>query len=459
MEDNQFNPKNIQINQGQTVSFENNGKTSKWPASNIHPTHAIYPEFDPKKGIKPGEVWEFKFDKSGKWRYHDHLNPEITGEIIVKSANDGVAEDQPKESLNIKLTEFLLNLYYKIFPQALEDKLSQADLNKAEMMDDQDLKFLLKFAGTEKVLAKLLKDSKEGLAWDCHQQAHIIGRTAFEVFGKSVFSTSFYNCHSGYIHGAMEAFIKQNSDIDLKKKVIDLCNQFDTSFSKFECLHGIGHGILAYYDYDLPESLNFCKALGDEFSQASCYGGAFMENIMTAIGKGAGGHQTSWVSDDPYFPCNKVDQEDNQLQTQCYLMQTSRMLKLEDYDFQKVSNLCIKVPQNQIFTCFQSLGRDAAGYVLRDPLKINEICLKVPDHQYEYCIKGAVNVIIDFWGSNISDKPYTLCKIISSEHKIACYQDISIRLMGIFNDISLIKNSCLNAEKDYQSLCLQKSQF
>lgn len=78
-----FSPDPIEIKKWTKVIFKNTGTVVHWPASNLHPTHGVYPEFDPQEPIKPGEEWSFMFDKVGTWKYHDHLNPEITGEIIV----------------------------------------------------------------------------------------------------------------------------------------------------------------------------------------------------------------------------------------------------------------------------------------------------------------------------------------------------------------------------------------
>lgn len=78
-----FNPSDITVKKGQKVIFVNKDKKMHWPASNPHPTHYIYPEFDPKQPIPPGGSWEFVFQKVGTWLYHDHLNPETNGSITV----------------------------------------------------------------------------------------------------------------------------------------------------------------------------------------------------------------------------------------------------------------------------------------------------------------------------------------------------------------------------------------
>lgn len=79
-----FTPQNIQINKGDVVIFKTSQGQPFWPASDLHPTHGIYPEFDPQEPIDPQGSWQFKFDKKGSWKYHDHLNPFYRGVITVK---------------------------------------------------------------------------------------------------------------------------------------------------------------------------------------------------------------------------------------------------------------------------------------------------------------------------------------------------------------------------------------
>ncbi len=78
-----YTPDNFQIKKGSKVTFVNNSDTLRWPASDLHPSHLIYPEFDPKQPIAKGGSWTFEFDKVGEWGFHDHLAPYITGTIKV----------------------------------------------------------------------------------------------------------------------------------------------------------------------------------------------------------------------------------------------------------------------------------------------------------------------------------------------------------------------------------------
>lgn len=89
-----FEPETITIQQGQTVRFENESSRDVWPASDVHPTHTVYPEssaddclgssFDACEGLAQGETWSFTFTEAGEWKYHDHLRASETGTIVVE---------------------------------------------------------------------------------------------------------------------------------------------------------------------------------------------------------------------------------------------------------------------------------------------------------------------------------------------------------------------------------------
>ena len=83
MESGKFVPDALEIRVGDQVTFENHDTEPRWPASNLHPTHGIYPEFDPQEGIPPGGSWSFVFDRAGGWKFHDHLTPTLRGIIEV----------------------------------------------------------------------------------------------------------------------------------------------------------------------------------------------------------------------------------------------------------------------------------------------------------------------------------------------------------------------------------------
>lgn len=87
-----YSPSALTVKVGDTVVFKNESADNMWPASAMHPTHAVYPTtggcfgstFDACRGVLPGDSWSFKFDIAGTWKYHDHLKPSVFGTIVVE---------------------------------------------------------------------------------------------------------------------------------------------------------------------------------------------------------------------------------------------------------------------------------------------------------------------------------------------------------------------------------------
>jgi len=84
MTDTGFVPDEVIIAAGDTVTFVNDGQALHWPASDVHPTHEVLPEFDAKRGLATGETYSYIFDETGVWNFHDHLRASYTGTITVE---------------------------------------------------------------------------------------------------------------------------------------------------------------------------------------------------------------------------------------------------------------------------------------------------------------------------------------------------------------------------------------
>jgi hypothetical protein len=457
MTDAGFEPALLEIRQGESVVFLNDSAEPRWPASDIHPSHGLYPAFDPKRAIEPTSRWGFRFDRAGEWTMHDHLRPEFLGKIVV--AEDPEAAIAPSDdalSLSIggRLSAMMRRAYYRVFPTRGAAKLAALDVRETAKDPSELLYWTAVFRPTA-MMAELLQDTGGGGINDCHQEAHWIGRAAYVLDGADAFGEGDASCHSGFYHGAMESLLFEEGTADLVGSIGDICTSFKTRFGVFECLHGIGHGLLAYGRYDLPAAMELCKTLPTQYEQTSCYGGVFMENIVTAQGNGAGdAHTTVWVSDDPHFPCNEFSGEYD-VRYQCYQMQTSWMLGLLDGDFRRVAEECVRAPEDMRNVCFVSLGRDAAGIALRDPQKMLASCDAAPRENgyFDSCIMGAVNVVIDFWGPALQDQAAAFCRLTPDDAKPGCYAVLKGRISDVSADPVERREYCNSFEEPYRLDC------
>lgn len=93
--ENGFQPADISIKAGDVVTFINESDRDMWPASDIHPTHTVYPGSDINKcfdgsdtseifdSCGPVNTYSFTFDEPGEWNYHNHKRPNDGGTITV----------------------------------------------------------------------------------------------------------------------------------------------------------------------------------------------------------------------------------------------------------------------------------------------------------------------------------------------------------------------------------------
>src|SRR3989344_2209020 len=94
-----YEPQNVSIPIGGTVTWVNETDTPNWPATARHPTHTEYPGsgiekcgspealtiFDACRGLAKGERYSFMFNDAGEWSYHEHLGVKMFGKITVTS--------------------------------------------------------------------------------------------------------------------------------------------------------------------------------------------------------------------------------------------------------------------------------------------------------------------------------------------------------------------------------------
>ncbi|CAN5178610.1 hypothetical protein BH09ACT13_BH09ACT13_16350 [soil metagenome] len=122
----------------------------------------------------------------------------------------------------------------------------------------------------------------------CHRVAHAIGSAALSRYRDNVartFSEGSASCWSGYYHGVLERALLSVRGYEPEKLAAvsrGLCDDDrvrSVSWLAYQCLHGLGHGLMITTGYDLPLALEVCNRLSDDWDQESCKGGTFRENI------------------------------------------------------------------------------------------------------------------------------------------------------------------------------------
>lgn len=237
---------------------------------------------------------------------------------------------------------------------------------------------------------------------NCHQVAHVIGRAAAKKY--STLAETYKHgdnfCWSGYYHGSIETVAAKLGPEKILSQINNVCADFLKAkaygFDHYNCVHGMGHGLMAVQGDNLFQALESCDKFEGSWQQSSCYSGVFMENVMNEVNPGE--HSNYLKADDPLYPCTAVADKYKQ---QCYFMQTSHALTVVQNDYTKVFALCAGLTAPYDTTCYQSLGRDVSGQSSSNPARTVELCMLGSTYAaQENCFTGAVKDFISYHHSD-----------------------------------------------------------
>lgn len=334
---------------------------------------------------------------------------------------------------------------------AIEAKISEVD-EKLIFENDQNLKDTIKSQGIARTI-ELLANIAPKYDLSCHDRAHVAGRFAYEIVGSEAFSKCSSLCHAGCYHGAAEAFFADRGTAELQENLSLLCPQDTNQFFSHQCLHGVGHGLMAWANYELFDALLICDGLQTEFSQSSCYTGVFMENIVGGLAQYSG-HYTKYLNKDPHYPCNEVPEK---YKGECYFLQTSRMIQLFNSDFKKIAQECTRSPTIYQRDCFQSMGRDAGGTSKPNVELAMAKCQFAPyGEARSECLSGAVQDF--FWDPSGQGQAIYFCSLLKDPKEIKrCWETITIRAGEVLIS-SDNQEFCKNIPTDIDVYCKSESQ-
>lgn len=439
-----FEPKKINIQSGTEVVFENVGNEEYWPAADDHPSHTLYDgttleehcssktnsSFDACTPIKSGETWSFVFTKEGVYEYHDHLWPQLTGQITV-----GNPENTEPESENI-FSRFV-NLIRKIFSR-ISNFFSREDaheesvaLKSGNIKDELYINLKNRFEtivhqSDPREAIRTLRDESsrdENTLALCHDLLHIIGHTAFDKYGSFKEAVEYQSdfCNSGYIHGLFESYFNssENPLIGLSEQ----CSDFGVGkrqFDVWQCHHGIGHGFMYLTGGDLDTSLQLCKdGLQKPEAISSCQNGAYMEVFNLEI---LAKEKDFVTSENPFLTCQS--REPNK--EACYSYIPTYLSQTLGKDFIDIFKECDKAEEEYKHACMVGIGAEAIKRNMNNPNSVFALCKQAGlyIHQ-EACVSGLARMYMSQEGSYAAGKK--LCERAPEFYQDTCDQTVSSR--------------------------------
>ena len=275
----------------------------------------------------------------------------------------------------------------------------------------------------------------------CHPIAHTIGAAGLLHYDGDVgraFADGTAACGSGYYHGLLEWKLAGVPELSVANVAGTVCSDAAiraSNFVYYQCVHGLGHGLMLYTRYDLPDALDLCHELNTSFDRVSCTGGVFMENQQSSYGE-----RSRWLKEDNLlYPCDSdlVVEEDK---LYCYLLVTSYILPKVGWDWTRASDWCRKSDADYVRICFQSLGRDASGSSRQDPSAILGKCRHArPDGEGE-CLFGAARDILNNDSTDLRGRE--LCESVPAEHRSYCFYGLGSILGSVYGTDADREEAC-----------------
>lgn len=284
---------------------------------------------------------------------------------------------------------------------------------------------------------------------DIHLLGHVIGDVLYTQKGIPAMADctqDFRNaCSHTIVIGALNEFGEGALEM-----IRDACKKAPGGSGAYTmCFHGLGHGVFAYYAYDIPKTVAFCKQTGTkEYNNREyieCVGGMVMELM------GGGGHdhdawvasRTQYLTDDPLAPCS-TSVIPAAAKSICYTYLTPHLFERAGADLGAPQKkdiagsflLCDRIPasekQNR-YSCFSGIGKELPILaVARDARALNnasddaltymrDMCSAAPhDESYKACTQSVIDSL--FWGGENNPRvSMRFCELGEDEEENACF--------------------------------------
>ncbi len=269
---------------------------------------------------------------------------------------------------------------------------------------------------------------------DIHLLGHVVGDVLYRkegARGMAICTNDFRNACS---HSIVVGLFSDYGEAALEK-IADACRSAPGGKGAYMmCFHGLGHGVLAQYGYDLKKAVESCQKSAtlqfENRESTECIGGTIMEIV------GGGFHdRDAWskqrvkylIKDDPLAPCNRPIIPD-QAKHMCYFYLTPNFSI--PFDVKTAFAVCNQIsredPMNRDF-CFGGVIKEFIPLLRKrdirsletlgndELVKIYQACKLAPVEDGTIsCIRHAVNTL--YWGGeNKPDSAMDFCKVISDK--------------------------------------------
>jgi hypothetical protein len=274
---------------------------------------------------------------------------------------------------------------------------------------------------------------------------------------------------SGCYHGILQRYFDARIGLPLAQSVLlapcDGLRGTREQFRLFDCLHGVGHGLMMYHRYDANASLRDCDRLASDWDQRSCYSGVFMENNMGAhmqmfADEQLGMHRHSmpgpsvvlFKPNDLNYPC---DATPARYRRECYELQADLILPAVKQDYRKAGAACDGAGSPDLVReCYRGLGRNASGAAAFQYDGIKKRCDQVSSAGLPFCYEGAVRHLA--YAPSELPRGVAFCKSLpEGESRSRCWDGVGLQVGGFFSDSTSRERACRSELQSDVAACVE----
>lgn len=320
---------------------------------------------------------------------------------------------------------------------------------------------------------------------DMHLLGHVVGDELFKekgIAGMSVCTQDFRNACS---HSIVVGYFLAHGEAGLKD-IAEACRSAPGGEGAYTmCFHGLGHGILAAVDYDLPRAVSLCQKTGTaqyQFREASeCTSGAVMEIISGGFHNKKRWEQQSktYLSNtEPLLPCT-ASYMPVPSRPQCFEYLTPHLVSAAGGSFddgvpsdeivKRAFSYCEELTRSEERAmCYQGFGKEFIVLVhRRDTRTLTDMNDAEMKETYRLCglagnMKGERECLLHaldslYWGGeNNPEGAVRFCRLMESRSfQDACYAHLVGAARFFFRDPDKRAPTCRLLPRDLKAGCYE----
>lgn len=316
---------------------------------------------------------------------------------------------------------------------------------------------------------------------DSHLLGHTVGDVLYKQQGIDGIKVCTDDLRNACSHSIVVGFLLEKGE-DSLVEAVSKCEDAPGGKGAYTmCVHGLGHGVLGYVEYDMRKAVSLCEKTGTKKygyqEVGQCIGGVSMEMM-------AGVHDRDmWLtqlpnyfkSDDPLAPCSMDFMPENGV-GYCYMYLTPHLFEVagaslanpESKYFSKAMSYCEALekgnPNRNI--CFGNFGKEfvvlansrnvqSVTLMKDDKLKlIHNWCNLGPKEAALPCVSSALQSL--YWGGeNDPDVSIRFCNnALDNKQEGICITEL-IGAVSFYkrDDLSYKKSFCNNLKDKYRNDC------